>query len=277
MTSSKLALAAALLLLARGPVVAGLADGLRVLRRFEPVPGTGITHACVVEADPAYFRFSVISALKAAGEQKAALPELRRLLPGPALIVNAGFFSLKDGAPIGEFVEDGARPGRVIFAPGKNLDRIFVSRYDDSVDVLDGREKLTDMELLWTRSAVTGKSAWPGHESVTNRTALCFTRAGKVLLAAVYPLNTLDELFNYMKSEGCEPGRIVALDGGGSTQMSYSSGGETWSLGWERAGDDVPECHLRRDNADPRCYRPVSNFIVLEPRARIIYENIINP
>ena len=277
MTSSKLALAAALLLLARGPVVAGLADGLRVLRRFEPVPGTGITHACVVEADPAYFRFSVVSALKAAGKQKAALPELRRLLPGPALIVNAGFFSLKDGAPIGEFVEDGARPGRIIYAPGKNLDRIFVARYDDSVDVLAGREKLTDAELLWTRSAVTGKSAWPGHSDPTNRTALCFTRAGKVLLAAVYPLNTLAALFNYMRSEGCEPASIVALDGGGSTQMSYDSGGEAWSLGWERAGADVPECHLRRDNADPRCYRPVSNFIVLEPRARPIYENIIAP
>jgi hypothetical protein len=158
-----------------------------------------------------------------------------------------------------------------VYAPGKNLDRIFVARYDDSVDVLAGREKLTDTELLWTRSAVTGKSAWPGHSSLTSRTALCVTRGGKVLLAAVHPLRTLDELFKFMAAEGCDPGRTIALDGGGSTQMSYAGRGERWNLGWEREGEGVPDCHLREDNTDRRCYRPVANFIVVEPRKRPFY------
>lgn len=250
---------------------AGEGEGLRVVRRFGAVPAFGITHACVVEADPYFYKFSVVSAEKAAGKERIALPELRRLLPDPALVINAGFFRLDNGAPIGELVEDGERASRLVYAPGKNLDRIFVARFDDSVDVLAGREKLTDTELLWTRSAVTGKSAWPGHSSLTSRTALCVTRGGKVLLAAVHPLRTVDELFEFMAAEGCDPERTVNLDGGGSTQMSYAVRGERWNLGWEREGDGVPDCHLRADNPDRRCYRPVANFIVVEPRKRPFY------
>ncbi|MHB0995626.1 MAG: phosphodiester glycosidase family protein [Elusimicrobiales bacterium] len=261
-------LAAALAALTLSPLSAGETEGLRVLRRFGTVPAFGITHACVIEADPAFYKFSVVSAEKAAGKPRLALPDLRRLLPEPALIVNAGFFRLDNGAPIGELVEDGERAPRLVYAPGKNLDRIFVARYDDSVDVLAGREKLTDTELFWTRSAVTGKSAWPGHASLASRTALCVTRGGKVLLAAVHPVRTVEELFEFMAAEGCDPERTVNLDGGGSTQMSYDGRGERWSLGWEREGNGVPDCHLRADNRDRRCYRPVANFIVVEPRRR---------
>jgi hypothetical protein len=241
------------------------APGLRTVRSFEPVAEFSITNANVIEVDPALFRLTVISARRAAARSKIALPALRRLLPGPAVIMNAGFFNPADGALIGEFVEDGKRPGGIIYAGAENIDRVFVAGKDATVDVLDGVEKLTDAELARTDFAVAGKSAWPGHSEATNRTAICITVSGKVLLAAVYPVRTIEKLFSYMKSEGCVPEKTINLDGGGSTQMSYKYGGKSWSLGWERKGNSVPECHLAQDNADQRCYRPVATFVAVEP------------
>jgi len=261
-----LAAAAALAANPAGLAAKDVPEGIRIVRSFEPVPEFAITNANVIEVDPAFFRFATVSARKAAGKAKASVQTLRRLLPGPALIMNAGYFNPKDGALIGEFVEDGARPEGIIYAPGGNLDRIFTAGKDGAVDVMDGEEKLTGEELAGTGSAVAGKSAWPGQSDATNRTALCLTGSGKVLLAAVYPVKTVAELFAYMKSEGCVPGKTVNLDGGGSTQMSYSYGGLSWNLGWERKGAAVPECHLAQDNGDQRCYRPVATFITVAPR-----------
>lgn len=242
------------------------AGGLSVRRYFEQVPAFGITHACVVEADPREFSFRTLGAVKSTGRQKATALEVRRRLPDAALIINAGFFSLKDGAPIGEYVEGGRRPERVIYSPGRYLDRIFTVWDGGGVEVIAGREKLSEEELARAVSAVTGKSAWPEHSSATNRTAVCLTRGGKVLLAAVYPVRTVDDTLRYMESEGCIPEGTAVLDGGGSTQMSFWSGGRHWNLGWERRSASVPECHLRGDNRDARCYRPVGNFIVIEKK-----------
>lgn len=240
------------------------APGLRIVRSFEPVAEFSITNANVIEIDPALFKLTTISARRAAARSKVSMPALRRLLPGPAVIINAGFFNPADGALIGEFVEDGERPGDIIYAGGENIDRIFVARKDASVDVLDGAETLTAEELNGTAYAVAGKSAWPGHSEATNRTAVCITVSGKVLLAAVYPVRTIEKLFSYMESEGCVREKTINLDGGGSTQMSYKYGDRSWSLGWERKGASVPECHLTHDNTDQRCYRPVATFIAVE-------------
>ncbi|MCX5785879.1 MAG: phosphodiester glycosidase family protein [Elusimicrobia bacterium] len=242
------------------------AAGLRIIRSFEPVPEFSITNANVIEVDPAFFKFAALSARKTAGKSKMNMLALRNLLPEPALITNAGFFNPPDGALIGEFVEDGVRPGGIIYAGKENIDRIFVVRKNGAVDVIDGKEKITDEELAETAYAVAGKSAWPGHSDATNRTAICITGSGKVLLAAVYPVRTLDDLFSYMKYEGCVPEKTIDLDGGGSTQMSYNYGGSSWTLGWERKGNSVPECHMAQDNDDQRCYRPVATFITAEPR-----------
>lgn len=240
--------------------------GFRVIRNFEAVSSFSITNANVIEVDPVRFRISTVSARKAAAKKKMNVLALRSLLPGPALMINAGFFNPPTGDLIGEFVENGVRPDGIIYADGGNIDIIFAAAKDGTVDVLGGAEKLTDEELARTESAVAGKSAWPGHDDATNRSAICVTGGGKVLIAAVYPVRTLDKLFAYMRSEGCLPGKIVDLDGGGSTQMSYKYGGEAWALGWERKGSSVPECHLKQDNADQRCYRPVATFITVEPR-----------
>ena len=240
--------------------------GLRVIRSFEPVPEFSITNANVIEVDPALLKFATLSARKAAGKGKINMLALRNLLSEPALITNAGFFNPPDGAIIGEFVEDGVRPGGIIYAEKENIDRIFVVRKNGTVDVICGKDKLSDDDLAETAYAVAGKSAWPGHADSTNRTAICITGSGKVLLAAVYPVRTLDELFSYMEHEGCIPEKTIDLDGGGSTQMSYNYGGRSWTLGWERKGSSVPECHMTQDNADQRCYRPVATFITVEPR-----------
>lgn len=241
--------------------------GLRIIRNFEAVPAFSITNANVLEVDPALFRISTVSARKAADKKKMNVLALRSLLPGAALIVNAGFFNPPTGQLIGEFVENGARPDGIIYASGENIDIVFAAAKDGTVDVLGGTEKLTEEELAGTESAVAGKSAWPGHDDATNRTAICVTGGGRVLIAAVYPVRTLDKLFAYMQSEGCLPGKTVDLDGGGSTQMAYNYGGAAWALGWERKGAAVPECHLKQDNADPRCYRPVATFITVESKA----------
>ena len=161
-------------------------------------------------------------------------------------------------------MEAGRRPERVLYSPGRHLDRIFTAWDDGGVDVLAGRETLSDEQLARAASAVTGKSAWPDSDTATNRTALCLTRGGKVLLAAVYPVRTVEAMLRYMESEGCIPQKTASLDGGGSTQLSFWSGGSYWNLGWERKGETVPECHLRGDNRDARCYRPVGNFLVVE-------------
>jgi exopolysaccharide biosynthesis protein len=243
----------------------GASSGLRIIRHFEAVPAYSISNANVIEVDPALFRIATLSARKAAAKNKVNMLDLRKLLPGAALMINAGFFNPSDGALIGEFVEDGARPDGIIYANGGHIDRIFTAARDGAVDIISGTENLTDKELAGIRSAVAGKSAWPGHTDATNRTAICLTDAGKVLIAAVYPVRTLQKLFAYMQSEGCLPEKTVDLDGGGSTQMSYNYGETAWTLGWERKGASVPECHLTHDNADRRCYRPVATFITVEP------------
>jgi len=263
-----IAIAAATLLLTAGLKAAEPAapSGFRAVRSFEPVQAFGITNANVFEIDPALFTVRTVSARKAAGKAKATVLALRKLIPGAALMVNAGFFNPADGMLIGDFVEDGARPDGIIYAAGENIDRVFVAGKDGSADVLDGVEKLSDEQLAGAVSAVAGKSAWPGHNDATNRSAVCVTASGKVLIASLYPVRTLDKLFAYMESEGCLPGRTVDLDGGGSTQMSYSYGGTAWSFGWERKGPNVPECHAAGGVDDARCYRPVATFLVVEPR-----------
>ena len=240
--------------------------GLRMIRSFEPVPEFSITNANVIEIDPAVFIFTTLSARKAAGKSKVDMLALRRLRPGPAILINAGFFNPPDGMLIGEFVEDGIRPEGIIYPAGEYIDRIFVVKKDGSLDVIGGNDRLSDTELAETRYAASGKSIWPGHSDATNRTAICLTKTGKVLLAAVYPVRTLKDMYSYMAHEGCIPEKTVSLDGGGSTQMSYNYDGVSWALGWERKGASVPECHLAQDNGDQRCYRPVATFITAQPR-----------
>ncbi len=248
------------------PAAARTEAGFRAVRSFEAVPAFGITEASVFEIDPSLFRVRTVSARKAAGKAKVSVQALRKLLPSAALMINAGFFNPPDGLLIGDFVEGGARPDGIIYAPGENLDRLFVVGKDGSASVVNGTEKLGDEQLAAAVSAVAGKSDWPGHANSTNRSAVCVTPAGKVLIAAVYPVRTLQKLFAYMESEGCAPGSVVNLDGGGSTQMSCNFGGSAWSFGWERKGTNVPECHVGGGIDDARCYRAVATFLVVEPR-----------
>jgi len=242
------------------------ADGIKVLRRFEPVPGFGIKMANVVRLDQGTFKFETVSAITLAGKNRISVLQAVVAAGEPAVMMNASFFDLASGHPIGDFVEKGARPNNVITVPGKFFDRIFVVYKNGSADVLSGTEWLSEEQLSQVEYAVAGRSKWPGHSDLTNRSAVCIDKSGGVLLAVVYPVRTLEKMYDYMASEGCQPEKTVSLDGGGSTQMSFSVGNERWTLGWERKGKNVPECHLKGGSTSKVCYRPVANFIAAFPK-----------
>ena len=244
---------------------ASSASGFKVLRKFSAVKDFDIQLAFEVEFDPAYFTIKTVSSRALTGRPKTTVLEVKKRLPEAAAILNASFFNLADGAIIGEFVENGARPDGLIYG-GNDINRLLVLRKDGTADILSGKEKLTAEELESTGYAVSGKSRWPGQVDATNRSAVCIKSSGRILLAAVYPVKTLQEMDEYLASEGCVPGKVVHLDGGGSTQMSYGFQGEEWLLGWERKSQTVPECHVNKDNNDASCYRPVASFLAVFPK-----------
>ncbi len=241
------------------------ASGFKVLRKFSPVKDFGIQLANVVEFDPAFFTIKTVSARALTGRPRITVLEVKKRLPEAAAILNASFFNLADGAIIGEFVENGAKPDGLIYG-GADINRLLVLRKDGTADILSEKEKLSAEELESTGYAVSGKSRWPGQSDPTSRSAACIKYSGRILLAAVYPVKTLPEMDEYLASEGCVPGKVIHLDGGGSTQMSYGLQGEEWLFGWERKSASVPECHLDKDTDDVRCYRPVASFLAVFPK-----------
>ncbi|OGS08876.1 MAG: hypothetical protein A2270_05705 [Elusimicrobia bacterium RIFOXYA12_FULL_51_18] len=259
--------------------------GITVLREFAPVQKSadptsrdkefGIKMVNVVRLDPKFLRFETVSAQRLAKKTTMTVRDAADKLAAenPVAIINASFFDTKpfEEYPMGEFVENGDRPRNIIPVYGKHFDRIFVVYKNGSVDVLDGIEEFNAKQLGKVDPpvknpvvyAVAGRSMWEGHSGLTNRSAVCIDETGGVLLAAVYPLKTLPEIFAYMESLGCLREKTVSLDGGGSTQMFFSGGDTEWELGWERkgGGDDVPECHLKGGNKNKLCYRSVATFI----------------
>ena len=259
--------------------------GITILREFSPVKKNadsksrdkefGITMVNVVRLDPKFFRFETVSAQRLAKKTTMTVRDAAEKLAAesPVVMINASFFDTKrlEEYPMGEFVENGNRPRDIIPVYGKNFDRIFVVYKNGSVDVLDGIEELSAKQLGKVEPpvknpvvyAVAGRSKWEGHSGLANRSAVCIDETGGVLLAAVYPVKTLPEMFAYMESLGCRPEKTVSLDGGGSTQMFFSGGNEEWVLGWERKGgaQNVPECHLKGGSKNELCYRSVATFI----------------
>ena len=240
------------------------AGSIKILREFAPVKEFGVRIANEVEFDPAYFTFRTVSARALIGHPRTTALEVKTRYPGAVAVMNASFFSLTDGSIIGEFVENGKRPPGLIYG-GKDIDRLLVSRKDGAADILSGKTRLSDEEMENTLFAVSGKSRWPGQADATSRSAVCVKYSGRFLLAAVYPVSTVKEMTEYMVSEGCVPEKIIHFDGGGSTQMAYAAKGGEWMLGWERKGENLPECHLKKDNRDARCYRPVASFVIVVP------------
>ncbi|MFA6318986.1 MAG: phosphodiester glycosidase family protein [Elusimicrobiota bacterium] len=228
-------------------------EAVVLLKDNEPVPEFDIEMATVIEVDPRLAEIRTVSAKTAVDAGRTTLPKVMASMPAALAGMNAGFFSLQDGTPIGFFMEG----GKVIRHSGHDsMNRIFTVDSQGRPAVVKG----VSVEPEGVVSAVAGKSSW-AESSNSARAAVCVTTGGKVRLVAAYPVSNLGRMTVYLKlREGCES--IVHLDGGGSTQMAFKA--DRLVTGWERK----PECQKPSKQSPPQCFRRVPTFLVVLPKTR---------
>lgn len=234
-------------------------QGLVLEKRLEAVPKFGIQFCNVVEVDPARYRIKTVSAAKLLNKKRASVPKIMKVIPEAVAAINAGFFPTDDAKNRpsdtfdGFFIEEGRKQ-----AHNNRQKRVFYVT-DDGRPGIAMAAKVPGESI---ESAVAGLTSGKKADG-TARSAVCITKGGRVKLVTAYPVKTLAAMTRFLRQEE-DCADYVHLDGGGSSQMAYDDGKESFITGWERH----EQCYKGEEEQPPECFRMVTSALVVVPAPR---------